>query len=213
MGQAAAACQQALDFVKDYPAALLLRGRMLLSDDKPAEAVELLRRAVTKNPLPEYQWALADALRAARLTNDAIAVEGELTRTGTAHDPRALALFLATCGEQTRLALRLAERESKHRHDVFTQDALAWTLWASGRPADAWNAMERALAEKTADARLFLHAGVIAARLGRSDAQRWLAQARELARLLLPSERRHLDAALQLLSRNEAPSPTRADAR
>ena len=208
--KAETACQAALEFVKDYPPALLLRGKMLLSPGKAGDAVEVTRRAVAKSPLPEYQWTLADALRAAGLTNEAITIEAELTRTGAANDPRALALFLATRGEQVGLALRLAERELKDRGDVFTHDALAWALFNSARHAEAWNSMKRALAEGTQDARLFLHAGAIAARLGHNDAGRWLKQARELERLLLPSERRRLDDALQLLSRNETPVPSLA---
>jgi len=179
----------------------------LLSAGKAGDAVEFLRRAVAKNPLPEYHWSLAEALRAAGLTNEAIAIEAELTRTGAANDPRTCALFLATRGGQASLALRLAERELKDRGDVFTHDALAWALFNSGRHAEAWTASERAMAEGTRDARLLLHAGAIAARLGREDASRWLEQARELERLLLPSERRHLEDALQRLSRNETTRP------
>ena len=48
----------------DYAAALLARGRVLLAMKRTAEAVEALERAARLNPLPEYQWTLADALRA-----------------------------------------------------------------------------------------------------------------------------------------------------
>lgn len=49
--------------------------------------------------------------------------------------------------------------------------------------------IERALAEGTADARLFLHASVIAAADGRpADAARWAGKARQLRFTLLPSE-------------------------
>ncbi|MCI0535963.1 MAG: hypothetical protein L0Z50_12125 [Verrucomicrobiales bacterium] len=201
------ACRAALEFVKDYPPALLLRGKMLLSAGKASDAVELIRTAAAKSPLPEYQWTLADALRDAGRTDEVSAIEAELTRTGAANDPRTFALFLATRGERVNLALRLAERELKDRGDVFSHDALAWAFFAAGRDADAWGSMERALIEGTQEARLFLHAGAIAARLGRQDAERWLGRARELERTLLPSERQHLDESLQLLSRNETSRP------
>jgi Flp pilus assembly protein TadD len=177
---------------------------MLLASGKSLDAAAMLQRATAKNPLPEYQWALADALRAGGRTNEAGAVETELRRTGAANDPRTFALFLATRGEQGSLALRLAESELTERSDVFTHDALAWALFAAGRHTDAWQSMERALAEGTQDARMFLHAGVIAVKLGREDASRRVAQAQELERLLLPSERRHLDEVLRLQSRNKA---------
>jgi tetratricopeptide (TPR) repeat protein len=210
--KAESACKTALDFAKDYPPALLLRGRMLLPGGNPAAAAEMIRRAAAKNPLPEYQWALADSLREAGKIEEARIVEAELNRSGTANDPRTFALFLATRGEQASLALRLAERELEDRRDVFTHDALAWALFAAGRYNDAWAAMGQALAEGTKDARLFLHAGVIASRLKREDAEGWLSRARELDRLLLPSERRHLQQCLQLSLRAKAKlSGPRAD--
>ena len=49
--------------------------------------------------------------------------------------------------------------------------------------------MERALSAHTSDARLFLHAGIIAAATGRrAEARRWLDQADRLRSTLLPSE-------------------------
>jgi len=199
--KAESACKAALQFMTDYPPALLLQGRILLHTGRFADAAAIIRRAAERNPLPEYQWALADALRAANRTNEAIAVEAQLTRTGAADDPRTFALFLATRGCQVSLALRLAERELKERADVFTHDALAWAQFNAGRSEEAWTAMELALAEGTRDARLYLHAGVIAAQLRRDDAPHWLAKAEELERLLLPSERRRLDDALQFFNR------------
>ncbi|HEY6167927.1 MAG TPA: hypothetical protein VI454_07800 [Verrucomicrobiae bacterium] len=209
-----AACDAAREFVPDYPPALLLRGRMTSAAGKSAEAVELLRRAATKNPLPEYQWAFADALRAANRAGEAVTVEAELKRTGAANDPRTFALFLATRGEQTDVTLRLATRELQDRADIFTHDAIAWAQSTAGRHANAWKSMERALAEGTQDARLFLHAGVIATRLGRDDAAAWLTRARGLEHLLLPSEREHLDRAAKLLTKAPAPTASpRADVR
>lgn len=190
-----AAGAAAAQFVPDYAPLLLLRGRLLLATGQAPDAAELLRRAVAKNPEPEYRWALADALRAADRAAEAGAVEAELRRTGATSDPRTLALFLATRGEEADLALRLAQRELQNRADVFTHDALAWAQSAAGRHAEAWASMERALAEGTQDARIFLHAGVIAARLGREDAGERLARAQRLASLLLPSERAHLTRA------------------
>ena len=44
---------------------------------------------------------------------------------------------------------------------------------------EAWPHMEKALAEGTIDARLFTHAGVLAAKLGRTtEAESWLTKAR-----------------------------------
>ncbi|MEO6245931.1 MAG: tetratricopeptide repeat protein [Opitutaceae bacterium] len=193
--KAEAAWAAAQRFVPDYAPALLLQGRIALGAGRAEEAAALLQRAVAKNPLPEYQWALADALRAAHRSSEAVAVETELARRGAANDPRTFSLYLATRGEQPDLALRLATRELGDRADVFSYDALAWAQLGAGGFTEAWQSIEHALAEGTKDARLFLHAAVIAGRLDRADAAEWLGRARALENLLLPSEREHLASA------------------
>jgi tetratricopeptide (TPR) repeat protein len=200
IADAKVACDSALNFSPDYPAALLLRSRMLLADDQAAEAVAPVQRAADKNPLPEFQWALADTLHAAGRADEAAKVEAKLKQTGAQSDPRTFALFLATRGEQTALAVELAQRELKDRADIFTHDALAWTLASAGRPGEAWVHVEKALAEGTVDARLYTHAGVLAAKLGlTAEAESWLTKARTLERMLLPSERQQLAATLAAL--------------
>ena len=149
------------------------------------------------NPLPEYQWTLAEALRVTGKENEASDVEAQLCQRGASSDPRTLALYLATRHESPETALRLARAELDSRSDVFSHDALAWSLAAAGNLAEAQIEMERALAEGTQDARLFFHAGVIASQAGRSaDAERWFRKASELSHLLLPSERNELQTSV-----------------
>jgi tetratricopeptide (TPR) repeat protein len=152
--------------------------------------VEVLQTAAKLNPLPEYQWTLAEALRAAGRENEASAVDRKLRQHGASSDPRTLALFLATRRENPETALRLAQAELDSRSDIFTHDALAWSLAAAGKLTEAHSEMQRALAEGTEDGRLFFHAAVIASEAGRAaDAESGLRKASELSHLLLPSER------------------------
>jgi tetratricopeptide (TPR) repeat protein len=189
-------CAVALSLQNDYPPTLLLQGRILLGQSRFAEAVVVLQKAAKLNPLPEYQWTLAEALRAAGKENEASDVETQLCQRGASSDPRTLALYLATRQESPETALRLARAELDSRSDVFTHDALAWSLAAAGRLAEARSEMKRALAEDTQDARLFFHAAVIASQAGQlADAERWLRKASELSHLLLPSERNQLQHA------------------
>lgn len=186
-------CRVALSFQTNYPPALLLRGKMLVAEGNLAEAVKALRLAAQFNPLPEYQWALADVLREAGWVNEAASVEAQLRRGGAASDPRTLALYLATRREAPDLALRLAQEELATRGDVFTHDALAWALWAAGKNAAAQTEMKLALAADTRDARLFFHAAMIASTSGEAiDALDRLKKSEVLARMLLPSERKEL---------------------
>ena len=148
------------------------------------------------NPLPEYQWTLAEALRAGGHENQASGIEVQLRSHGPSSDPRTMALFLATRHQNPATALRLARAELGSRSDVFTHDALAWSLAAAGHLAEAQSEMQRALAEGTQDARLFFHAAVIALQSGHAaDAERWLRKTSELSQLLLPSERIELQNA------------------
>jgi tetratricopeptide (TPR) repeat protein len=175
--------------VPDYAAALLARGRIQLAQKKHGEAVETLTRAARLNPLPEYQWALADALRLVSRDDEASALETQLVREGALADPRTLALYLSTRRQDGGRAVDLARRELEKRADVFTLDALAWALASNGQLQEASTLMARALAEGTEDGRLFVHAAVIAAADGRpADAARWAQKARRLGFTLLPSE-------------------------
>ena len=182
-------CDEALALRPDYPAALLLRGKMALELEDLDAAIADLQKATQGNPLPEYQWALADALRAAERDVDADTVEGLICRRGAEADPRSLSLYLATRGQDTDLAVRLAEQELSARADVFTHGALAWALSAAGRHEEARARIQQALSENTVDARLFFHAAVIASRAGvMSDAEKFFTRAVVLKDLLLPSE-------------------------
>ena len=198
------AADSALSYQPDYAAALLMRGRVFLAMQKGADAVTALSRAAQLNPLPEYQWALGDALRLRGDHEQADLVESELTSRGAAADARTLALFLATRRADVTNAVALAERELQTRADVFSLDALAWSLVAAGRTAEAQVAMTRALAEGTEDGRLFLHAGVIAAAGDqRREARKWLKKAEALRSTLLPSELDELTKHLTKLSAQE----------
>jgi len=187
--QAGQTCGEVLNYERQYPPALLLRGRLLLAEGKVAEAVEALQAAARLNPLPEYRWVLSDALHAASRDQEEGAVRATLRCSGAATDPRTFALYLASRGESPAQALELASNELNTRRDVFTHDALAWALAANRRIAEAQTEIRLALAEGTQDARLFLHAAVIAEKAGdKAAARRWLDNAAIMRPLLLPSE-------------------------
>jgi tetratricopeptide (TPR) repeat protein len=188
-----AAAQQAADtalaYQPDYAAALLASGRIRLAAGKTDRSLEPLRRAARLNPLPEYQWALAEALHAGGLRGEAAAIEHELEAKGQAVDPRTFSLYLATRRQQSDRAVQLATRELQKRSDIFTLDALAWALASADRMREAVPLMTRALEHGTQDGRLFLHAAVIASGNGRhTEAARWARKARALHGTLLPSE-------------------------
>jgi tetratricopeptide (TPR) repeat protein len=200
LSEASATCDAALDFQADYAPALLLRGRVLLADGKTTAAVEALTKAEKLNPLPDYQWVLAEALQADGRAEEAGMVKARLNQDGAGTDPRTYALYLSTQGEATASALGLAYNELNTREDVFTHDALAWALVANGKPKAAYQEMQKALAEGTQDARLFFHALVIASKAGHTEeAAGWLGKTAVMLPLLLPSEQKQFQqAAIEL---------------
>ncbi len=198
--EAARALDVALAFQSDYAPALLLRGRMLLGTSRNAEAIQILRRAAKANPLPEYLWVLSEALSADGRQAEAREVEARLASSGITSDPRTCALFLASRRENVETALSLARGELAERGDIFTHDAVAWALAATGRAPEAHAQMSQALLLGTQDSRLHFHAMVIAANAGHlNEARSWLAKVEPGVTLLLPSERHHFDRTAKLI--------------
>ena len=188
------ACDAALALQTNYAPAQLIRGRLLLSQGKSVEAADEFRQALKSNPLPEYYWAAIEALAACGRTEEAQQLETSLNARGTTDDPRTYALFLATRQTRPDLALKLAREEIQQRADVFTYDSLAWAYCAAGEVAAAQENIGRALAEGTQDARIFLHAAVIAQHAGDvGQAKNFLEKTYARRHLLLPSERRYLE--------------------
>jgi len=191
----------ALALAPHHPQALHARGLVLLSEGRPAEAVEALRAAVAADPLPEYLWALAEALAASGRQAEAQQVEARLANEGEHEDPRSVALFLASRGletgrgVETARAVALALAELKVRQDPVTLDVLAMALASEGRIAEALATSRRARASGTRAPRLALHGAVIAAAAGEAAEAAALAkEAGDMSKALLPSERRLLES-------------------
>ncbi len=177
----------------NYAPALLALGRFMLAQDDQEQAVQLLTKAEQINPLPEYQWLLIEALRNNGQTQDALAVETRLMQTGVAEDQRTYALYLASAAGNVEFAGQLAQNELTIRQDVFTKDALAWSLFAAQQIPEALVLIEQALSEGTQDARLFYHAALITRAAGQFEqSSRWFNQALALQHMLYPSEQHTL---------------------
>jgi hypothetical protein len=61
---------------------------MLLAQNAADAAILDLEHAAQQNPLPEYQWTLAEALRAGGRNQEAELVESRLRSHGAMNDPR-----------------------------------------------------------------------------------------------------------------------------
>ncbi len=179
----------------DYAPALLLRGRIYLIQGLVDAALEDFNKALSLNPLPEYRWALIEALSEKNVAQQKLLhIKQQLLNSAEIDDRRTLALYLASTGHASEKAKMLAEQELEQRQDVFSLDVYAWTLRANQQLTLARQYSIQSLKEGTKSARLFYHAGVIAAENQQfEEAKRWLHQAKQLENTLWPSERRHLN--------------------
>jgi len=99
-------------------------------------------------------------------------------KIGVNNDQKRLALLWADHGLKLDEALAITRREFEIRRDIFTADALAWTLYKKGQLTDAKTAISAALNPKANDARIYYHAGIIEKDLGnRAEAKKLLAAA------------------------------------
>jgi tetratricopeptide (TPR) repeat protein len=171
----------ALEVRPDLPAALVGLARLDAADGRLDDAIANLDTAIAAVPAPDWLARRsdllerragsgdADAAAADRATIEAIAsLAGE---AGSVYD-RGLVLYLSDHGLDPDRAVRLARDELAVRADIYGYDALAWGLANAGDAAAADAPMRSALAAGTRDARLWYHAGVIAAALGRTDEAR-----------------------------------------
>ena len=72
-----------------------------------------------------------------------------------------LALFLADHDRKLPEALKIAQAVAATRHDIVTDDALAWALFKTGRVDEAATWSQRALRTGTRDERILSHAAAI----------------------------------------------------
>ena len=171
----------ALEVRPDLPAALVGLARLDAAEDRLDDAITGLDAAIAAVPAPDWLARRsdllerrggagdADAAAADRATIEAIAsLAGE---AGSVYD-RGLVLYLADHGLDPERAVALARDELAVRPDVYGYDALAWALVNAGKADAAGPPMRSALTAGTQDARLWYHAGVIAAALGRTDEAR-----------------------------------------
>ncbi len=104
--------------------------------------------------------------------------KAQFSRAGHSH--MAMAKFYADHDRNLIEALRMAEARKLTRN-VHEADTLAWVYYKNGDQPRAIEAIKRALGQKTQDAEIHFHAGMIAAKFGdRVSAQNHLQQALNL---------------------------------
>jgi tetratricopeptide (TPR) repeat protein len=199
----------ALESRPDLPAALVGLAKLDAVGGDLDTAIARLDGAIAVIPLPDSLARRADLLDRRAASGDAekaatdrstVEVVARLAGDAAYVYDRGLSLYLSDHGLDPDRAVRLATDELAVRRDVYGYDALAWALLNAGRPAEAAAPTASALAAGTHDARLWYHAGLVAAANGDVAAARTdLSAALALGPALDPAARDRAEAALGAL--------------
>jgi tetratricopeptide (TPR) repeat protein len=176
--------RDALATFPDYFRALAALGRVRAAQGDLPGAIEQYEHAVRIIPDPSFVAALGDLYELAGRQKEAAAqyslVEkiGHLNELNGALYNRQLALFYADHDIKPEDAYANASKEYVMRRDIYGADALAWAALKNGKIPEAQTAIKEALRLGTKDARIFYHAGLIAAASGdRATARDYLRRA------------------------------------
>jgi tetratricopeptide (TPR) repeat protein len=161
-----------------HPFAKIGMARVLEAQGSLQAALEIYEELMAHAPTPDTAERLGD-LYTALGRQDEASREYALAESGWRFDapqPAILARFLAEHDLKLDEAVRLAESAAVERHDIFTQDALAWCYFKAGRMREAAVTIDNARRTGTKDRVILFHAAAIARALGK------LTDARQLAR-------------------------------
>jgi tetratricopeptide (TPR) repeat protein len=148
-----------------HPFAVIGFARTIAAEGDRAGALEMLRTLAEKSPTPDLAARTGDLLTEMGRHDEAERqyALAEAGWRGDAPDPKNLARFLAEHDRHIPEAVTIAESAAADRHDIFTEDALAWAYFKSGRIDDARKTIVQAMRTGSRDATIQAHARAIAA--------------------------------------------------
>jgi tetratricopeptide (TPR) repeat protein len=135
-------------------------------------AIGLMRRVTHIYPTPAYLALYGDLLQAsgdtagARRAYETVVAEDQLFRAGGVLPDVEITLFFADRGLKPARNVAIAREQHASRPSVRVADALAWALYADGRPQRAIAYSNEALRLGTKDALFYFHHGMISKALG-----------------------------------------------
>lgn len=168
--QAEKVYDEALINFPNYHLALAGKGKARASLGDFENAIRILTDANNRVPNIETTVLLGDIYAkigdAEKAKQQYDLVEVIEQKIGVSNDQKRLALLWADQNIKLDEALEITRREHEMRKDIFTADALAWTLYKKGNFQEAKKASVEALKLKSNDARILYHAGMIEKQLG-----------------------------------------------
>lgn len=162
----------------NYHRAFAILGQVSAAELKLDRSADFYRRAIAVIPLPEYAAALADVYTKmgrqhdAELQRQLVEFIARLNVLNQVLYNRVLVDYYADHDINHKRAVELAGAEYAIRKDIYGEDALAWALYRDGQAAKALPHIVAALRFRTADARLYFHAGMIYKAVGQTNQAR-----------------------------------------
>ena len=158
--------RRAVFLFPNYPLAVIGQGKVRVARDDREGALAIYLDQLKRTPTLDLAARIGDLYA---MRGDAAASERyfqlaeDLAGPGAVQTEANLALYLADHDRKLSDAVAIAETVVATRHDIFTEDALAWAYYKAGRLTDAYAASQRALRTGTRDEALLARAARIRA--------------------------------------------------
>ncbi|MQA29852.1 MAG: tetratricopeptide repeat protein [Luteitalea sp.] len=152
----------------DYPHAMVGIGKVRAARADHEGALQIFLAQLNRAPSLDLAARIGDIHSARGNSCEAeryYQLAEDLAGPPAAQTEAALALFLADRDRKLGDSMRIAQTVARTRHDIFTEDALAWTLYKNGRLDEAFAVSQRALRTGTQDQKIRQHAAAIRRRL------------------------------------------------
>jgi tetratricopeptide (TPR) repeat protein len=166
--EAERAFRHAVFFYANYPHAAIGLGKVHAARGEDDAALAIYRDQFARTPTLDLAARIGDLFAARGAIEESeryYQLAEDLAGPPVAQTEANLAIFLADHNRRLGEALMIAQTVAAARHDILTDDALAWTLFKVGRIAEAAAASQRALRTGTRDERILAHAVAIRARV------------------------------------------------
>ena len=186
-GEAEKAYAQAVKVFPGYHPGYAGLGKAQAVQGRTKEAIANYERAQASTPMPDYAAALYDLYQAsgnqkkAQDERDLIDVYDHLNLSNGEKANRNVAMIYADHNWRPERALELAKAELALRKDIYSYDALAWSLYRNKQFDESIAAIGEALKLGTPEPMFYYHAQQIA--LATSDDQKAVEYAQKLKAL------------------------------
>jgi tetratricopeptide (TPR) repeat protein len=150
----------------NYPLAVIGQGKVKVARRDRDGALALYLDQIKRTPTLDLAGRIGDLYAEAGNAEESeryYQLAEDLAGPAVAQTEGNLALFLADHNRKLPEAVKIAEAVAAVRHDIFTEDALAWSYFKTGRLDEAIAASKLALRTGTSDDKLLSRAAQIRA--------------------------------------------------